>query len=558
VSTAGPPVLEVRALARRFDGLEALRGVTFAVQERELVALIGPNGAGKTTLLNVVAGALAATAGTVRLRGRAIDRWPPHAVNRAGIARTFQALELFPDLTVRENVMVAGVAHRHVGLLPSLVGWSAARRERDRLRALADEWLALVGLDRLGDVRAAVLPAGSRRLLGIARVLATGADVLLLDEPGAGLDAAEKADLAALVARLPGLGKTVLFVEHDMSLVGQLARRILVLDRGELIADGPPETIRAHPRVLHAYLGAPAADAGAPPPRRGDRASALTRAGRATAPPVLAVEGVEVAYGGLRALRGVSLEVHAGEIVALVGANGAGKSTLLRAVSGVAPVTAGTIRFDGRLLRGLSPEAIVRAGVSHVPEGRELFPSLTVWDNLVLGRYARFFGGGSLVAGVVRQRRGASELATLADRVFTLFPVLRERRRQLAGTLSGGEGQMLAIGRALMSSPRLLMLDEPSLGLAPLVAREILARLAELRREGLAILLVEQNAHVALAIADRGYVLETGRVVAAGFGAALAADPHIVRAYVGQEALPPAAAADRAPGSDTPATEAPP
>jgi branched-chain amino acid transport system ATP-binding protein len=226
-------------------------------------------------------------------------------------------------------------------------------------------------------------------------------------------------------------------------------------------------------------------------------------------------------------------------------------------VSGVAPVSGGTIRFEGRPLVGRPAEAIVRAGVSHVPEGRELFPSLTVWDNLVLGRFGRFFRGGGLVAGALRQRRGARELDGLAEQVFRLFPVLRERRRQLAGTLSGGEGQMLAIGRALMSSPRLLMLDEPSLGLAPQVAREILSRLGELRGEGLAILLVEQNARAALELADRGYVLETGRVAASGPGRALAADPAIARAYLGGDTARPTAAGP-AHGRETDAREAPP
>jgi branched-chain amino acid transport system ATP-binding protein len=536
--TARAPVLEVRGLSKRFTGLVALRDVTFDAREREILALIGPNGAGKTTALNIISGALAPTAGTVYFRGRAIHGWPPHAVNHAGLARTFQTLELFSGLTVRENVMAGGVARGAPGVGPSLLGWPSVHRHAGKLYAAADECLRLVGLEEWADAPASVLPAGRRRLLAIARALATDAEVLLLDEPGAGLNPAEKEHLAAFIARLPGHGKTLIFVEHDMTLVGRLADRIVVLDHGELIAEGPPEVVRGHPKVIEAYLGERAATPGHAAARAAPTPEAAV--GRAAAP-MLSVKDLDVSYGGLRALRQVSLEVRRGEIVALVGANGAGKSTLLRAISRVVPASAGEIRFEGRSIAALPPAAAVRAGISQVPEGRELFPSLTVWDNLVLGRYARFFGDGGLGAGIARYRRGARELAEAAEQVFALFPVLRQRRGQLAGTLSGGEGQMLAIGRALMSSPRLLMLDEPSLGLAPQVVRQILDRLARLREDGLTILLVEQNARAALEIADRGYVLETGRVVATGTGRALAADPEISRAYLGRESERPLA-----------------
>jgi branched-chain amino acid transport system ATP-binding protein len=239
-----------------------------------------------------------------------------------------------------------------------------------------------------------------------------------------------------------------------------------------------------------------------------------------------------VIYGGLTALDGVSLEVRPGEIVALVGANGAGKTSLLKAISCLVPLARGEIRWDGQDVGARTPEAMVRAGVSHVPEGRELYPSFSVWDNLALGYYPRVVEEGRLMGGL--SRRGREELRALADEVFGLFPILAARRRQRAGTLSGGEGQMLAIGRALMSAPRLLMLDEPALGLAPQVVREIMSRLVRLREDGLTILLVEQNARAALPIADRGYVLETGRVVAAGSGAELLRDPEIARAYLGR------------------------
>ena len=236
---------------------------------------------------------------------------------------------------------------------------------------------------------------------------------------------------------------------------------------------------------------------------------------------LLEVAGLQVGYGGVPAVSELSLEVAAGSIVTVIGPNGAGKTTLLNAVMGVLP-SRGTVRFDGRVLGAAPIEVRVRAGMSLVPERRELFASMSVEDNLQLGAF-RFRAEG----------RAAMEVGLA--RVFTLFPRLRERRAQVAGTLSGGERQMLAMGRALMGRPRLLMLDEPSLGLAPLVVADIFRTITELRAAGVAILLVEQNARAALRVADRGYVLETGRVTHTGGGAELSADGRIVEMYLGRE-----------------------
>ena len=232
---------------------------------------------------------------------------------------------------------------------------------------------------------------------------------------------------------------------------------------------------------------------------------------------LLKVQGLDVYYGAVHALKGVDLEVRKGEVVTLIGANGAGKSTLLRTISGLVRPRAGSMTFDGQDLARISPCRVVSAGISHSPEGRAVFANLTVEDNLVLGAYLR----------------KDSAVANDMERMFGIFPRLKERRKQASGTLSGGEQQMLAIARALMSRPRLLLLDEPSLGLAPLLVRDIFATIVEINREGTTILLVEQNANQALHIAHRGYVLETGHVTLSDTGANLLANPAVKEAYLG-------------------------
>ena len=234
---------------------------------------------------------------------------------------------------------------------------------------------------------------------------------------------------------------------------------------------------------------------------------------------LLRLEGIEAGYGDMTAVRGVSLEVRAGEIVALIGSNGAGKTTTLRAISGLIPLRRGVVELDGRRLYGHTPAAIVTGGVAHVPEGRQLFPTMTVLENLELG------------ARTAESRRLREE--TLG-RVFTLFPHLAERKKQLAGTLSGGEQQMTAIGRALMARPRLLMLDEPSLGLAPVMVASIFENLARINRDGVTILLVEQNVPRALRLSHRAYVLENGTIALEGASPRLLADEGIKRAYFGR------------------------
>jgi branched-chain amino acid transport system ATP-binding protein len=233
---------------------------------------------------------------------------------------------------------------------------------------------------------------------------------------------------------------------------------------------------------------------------------------------MLEVENLEVSYGALAALHGVNLTVEPGEIVALVGPNGAGKSTLLKTIAGLLVPRAGAIRWEGKSLSEAPPQRIVERGVALVPEGRRLFAAMTVWENLELGAFPQ---------------RAQNQRRTQIERVYTLFPRLFERQNQLAGSLSGGEQQMLALGRALMGLPRLLLLDEPSLGLAPRVVESIFAVLAELHREGMSLLIVEQNVQAALNLVRRAYILEGGRIVGEGEGQRLLQDDHVRAAYLG-------------------------
>jgi len=233
---------------------------------------------------------------------------------------------------------------------------------------------------------------------------------------------------------------------------------------------------------------------------------------------VLRLEGVRAAYGPVEALRGIDLEVRAGELVCLLGANGAGKSSTLRAISGLVRPTAGRIVFEDRAITGAEPAAVLAAGIAHCPEGRRVFPYLSVEENLAMGAYVR---------------RDRAAVAQDLERVCAHFPILAERRGQAAGTLSGGEQQMLAIGRALMARPKLILFDEPSLGLAPTVVETTFAIIADICRQGTTVLMVEQNAYLALQMADRGYVMETGRIVLSGPARELMADDNVKRAYLG-------------------------
>ncbi len=481
--------LRLRELTIRFGGVHAVQDVSFEVAPGEVRGLIGPNGAGKTSLLNIIGGYYRPQRGELTRGEMPLTQLPSHRRRDAGIARTFQAAQVFDTLSVRDNVRLA---------LPV-----------DAPKEMEAHLLALVGYARFSDLRAADLPFVDRRLVEIARALACRPDTLLLDEPAAGLSAGEKDALAGLIARIASAGVRVILVEHDVKLVMQACSRIAVLDGGRLIADGTPAEVRVKPEVVAAYLGA--ADIA---PRA---AAVATEA--ATAEILLGAKGLHAGYGSLPVLHDVSIHLRKGEVLALIGANGAGKSTLMKALSGLLPFS-GALHVSGTSIAAMAAHERVRAGLSLVPEGRQVFPELTVEENLLLGGFTRTAG------------ERANELAAM----LKLFPRLEERRTQRAGQLSGGEQQMLALGRALMAQPKLLMLDEPSLGLAPKLVSEVYGKVAQLADEGRTLLLVDQFARSALNVANRGALMAGGRIVREGDAAALRDAPDVAADYLGDAA----------------------
>jgi branched-chain amino acid transport system ATP-binding protein len=490
--------LEVCDIGITFGGIKAASGVSFSAQPGKITSVIGPNGAGKTTVLNMIGGFYRPGAGSIRLGGEELAGTPAWKVARAGIGRTYQTTKLFETMSVLDNVLIA----MRRGRLGSML--SAAADAAD-IRS-AEGLLAFVGYqDALGR-RAGDLPHVDRRLVEIARALAMRPRVLLLDEPAAGLMSSDKDALSGLLRRIAEAGIAVILVEHDMRLVMGISDHIVVLDAGRPIAAGTPNVIRHDAKVLAAYLGAAET-----------RARSRERPWDGPRDAVLTAIDLIAGYGAAPVLQKVNIQVRPGEMVALIGSNGAGKSTLMRSIAGLLRPVEGDIILDNRRIERSEAHRIAARGLALVPEGRQVFPELTVYDNLELGANTR---------GNVDYE---AEIAALLKR----FPRLRERLHGRAGLLSGGEQQMLAIARGLMAKPRILLLDEPSLGLAPAMINELFDVLADLRDEGITILLVDQMAVLALALADRGYVIDSGDIVREDTAAALANDPEVEAAYLG-------------------------
>jgi ABC-type branched-subunit amino acid transport system ATPase component/ABC-type branched-subunit amino acid transport system permease subunit len=472
-------VLDVRDLGVAFGGLQALEDVTLSVRPGEVVGIIGPNGAGKTTLVNALCGLLSGgrTTGAATFAG--VDLLRARATRRRGlgIGRTFQHAEVFAELTVAENLLCT-------------TRWTTPARRR-----AVDGLLAQVGLAGLGDRHPDQLPFGPQKRLDLARAVAERADLLIMDEPFGGLDAAERGLLAAQIQRLRAVGTSVIVIDHVLEDLFAVADRVVAFDFGRPIGGGTPDEILTDERVRSSYLGATVTH----------RPRAVARTG---AEPVVRLSRVTHRYGGVTALDDVDLAVRGGAILAVVGANGAGKSTLGQILHGTLTPTAGSRTLAGPLRSSL------------VPEGRALFRTLSVRENLEVAGYA---------AGVTGR-----DLRARIDRTAQWLPErVRSRLAIPAAALSGGEQQLLAVARALVADPELVVIDEPALGLAPALVDEVYTRIAKLAEGGVTVVVLEQLLTRALAVAHEVVVLHEGAVRASG----AAEDPGFAavaeRAYFG-------------------------
>jgi branched-chain amino acid transport system ATP-binding protein len=499
-------LLEVRGLTVRFGGHNAVTEVDLDVERGCVTGLIGPNGAGKTTIFNAITGLQPGSDGTLTFNQHDITHARPRERARLGIARTFQHLEAFGTLTARENILVAAEIRRRwahdLGADPT-----------SDTEAILDR----VGLRDVADQRTDTLPTGLVRLCEVGRALAVRPHLLLLDEPASGLSDHETRGFVTLLRTLAGEGMAILLVEHDVGFVMEVCERVHVLNYGAVLAVGTPTEVRRNQAVLDAYLGSPKdaapvvwarpSSADARPPEQPAHDDEPRPA------PALELRAVHAAYHGIEVLRGVDLAVPRGGVVALFGPNGAGKTTALKVASGQMVPTRGCVHMAGRHVNGVAGQALPRAGLCTIPEGRGVFPNLTVRENLTMASYT----------GVSR--------SVIEERTYSFFPRLGPRRAQLAGTLSGGEQQMLAVARALATEPAVLLLDELSIGLAPIVVEELYGMVAEIARDGVSILVVEQFARTVLGVADVVAVMTRGRVIAVGPPAEL--ESELASAYMG-------------------------
>jgi sulfate-transporting ATPase len=483
--------LEVRELTVRYGGVIPVDGVSLSVRSGEIVGLIGPNGAGKSTLIDSISGFVTPASGTVSLGGVDLTRKAAHTRARAGLVRSWQSLEIFEDVSVLENLQVGFHRLSRREQLKALLRPQAKPLEAAGLAAVEGFGLG-EDLHRLP----AELSFSQRRVITTARALSLSPSVLLLDEPAAGMSDVRRAILAkaiAALARERGIG--VLVVDHDMPFVMDLCDRIVVLNFGKVICEGPPTKVRSDPKVIEAYLGGTTTDAEAIEQVAIKRAKSFD-----DQPTLITASNMAVGYYGTPVVQGIDLNLRAGEVIALLGANRAGKTTTLMSLAGAQAPLGGEVYWLGnRVHKRVSLRKLADQGLGFLTEERAVFRQLTVAENLRVGRCDH-------------------------DRAAELFPELTPLMKRKVGLLSGGEQQMLGLARALARHPKVLLVDEMSLGLAPRMVARLMDALRQAADSGIGVVLVEQHVPQALRIADHVCVIAGGRMTLTGRVSDVAAD----------------------------------
>jgi len=499
------PLLDVRNLKKTFGSVMAVDDVSFSLGDTdEITALIGPNGAGKTTTYDLLTGKLRPTEGGIRFQGTDITDESTEERTALGLGRSFQITNIFEGASVRENIRIPVTARSDRRFRPF-----ERIEDVDDITSETDRILDLMGLRGIENETAENLSHGQKRRVEIGITIATGADLVLLDEPTAGMNPEETNEMVGLITDVNAAADTTFFLtEHNMNVVFAAASRILVLDRGSLIADGSPEEVQRNEQVQRAYLGSETADRDA-----GLRTGRTRQVERDE--PLLEVEDIHTYYGESHVLGGLSLDVYDGEAVALLGRNGAGKTTTLRSIVGTTPPRSGAVRLNGDRIDTNPPYRIAERNVGYVPEDRRVFTSLSVRDNITL--------------------RQAENPEWTLERIYEVFPVLEEYETKRANQLSGGEQQMLAVARALATDPELLLLDEPTEGLAPVIVDNLRETIHDIIDGGVTVLLTEQNIAFALSLADRNYIIDNGVVRWNGTTGRLLEDRETIERYISLE-----------------------
>ena len=506
--------IETKNLTKRYGSVTALESVDLRFPTGEVTGIIGPNGAGKTTLIGLLGGALTPSSGQILFEGRDISAMPAPNRARLGIGRTYQLPRPFSGLTVRENLLTAFFSREP---------WVSTKRAI----AEVDSILEKCGLTKFSQTLGADLPLLRRKRLEVARALMLKPKLLMLDEVGAGLVEHEIDELIALVNSLKDSTTTIILIEHVIRVVRECCKNLYVLNFGKKFFEGSTETVLASDDVAAVYLGTAhhvlqnerAEIARAPSHQRVQfqRTDPQGHAKDLIMPPLLSLKNIHAGYGQARVLNHLSFDIAAGEVVAVLGANGAGKTTLAKVIAGEIRPTSGEIIFEGQNITRIGTHKRFARGISHCMEGRRIFSELSIEENLKIA---------------IRNQTSA-EVDHRIGEVYQLFPVLKERRHAPGTSLSGGQLQMLAIGRALVSKPSLVIFDEISLGLAPVVMDQLYTALSLLRDQGLTMLVVEQDAERVLELADNVHVIQHGQILLSDTAARLSGDGRLRNIYLG-------------------------